>query len=46
MDVGKDLYSKKIIEEDPFWDLQETYEFSKNYDSKFEIEKDDYEIEM
>ena len=31
-DIAKDLYSKKIIEEDTFEDLQDTYEFSKNHD--------------
>ena len=30
--VAEDLYSKRIIEEDPFEDLQDTYEFSKNND--------------
>ena len=37
MDVAEDLYSKKIIEEDVFEDLQDTFEFSKNHD--YEIEK-------
>ena len=45
MDVAEDLYSKKIIEEDTFEDLQDTYEFSKNHDNK-DIEKDDFEIGM
>lgn len=44
MDVAEDLYSKKIIEEDTFEDLQDTYEFSKNHD--YEREKDDFEIEI
>ena len=38
------LYSKKIIEEDTFEDLQDTYEFSKNHDYK--KEKDDYDLNM
>ena len=42
MDVAEDLYSKKIIEEDTFEDLQDTYEFSKNHD--YEKEKDDFEM--
>lgn len=42
MDVAKDLYSKKIIEEDTFEGLQDTYEFSKNHD--YEKEKDDFDI--
>ena len=45
MDVAEDLYSKKIIEEDTFENLQDTYEFSKNHDNK-DIEKDDFEIGM
>ena len=40
-DVAEDLYSKKIIEEDTFEELQDTYEFSKNYDC--ERDKDDFE---
>ena len=44
MDVAEDLYSKKIIEEDTFEDLKDTYEFSKNHD--YEREKDDFEIEI
>ena len=44
MDVAEDLYSKKIIEEDTFEDLRDTYEFSKNYD--YEREKDDFEMEI
>ena len=44
MDVAEDLYSKKIIEEDTFEDLQDTYEFSKNHD--YEREKDDFEMEI
>ena len=32
MDVAEDLYSKKIIEEDTFEDLQDAYECSKNHD--------------
>lgn len=44
MDVVEDLYSKKIIEEDTFEDLQDTYEFSKNND--YEKEKDDFEMEI
>ena len=32
MDVAEDLYSKKIIEEGSFEDLQDTYEFSKIHD--------------
>ncbi len=43
MGVAEDLYSKKIIEEDLFEDLQDTYQFSKNHDDK-DIEKDDFEI--
>lgn len=39
MDFAEDLYSKKIIEEDTFDNLQDTYEFSKNHD--YEREKDD-----
>ena len=42
MDVAEDLYSKKIIEENTFEYLQDTYEFSKNHD--FEREKDDFEM--
>ena len=38
IDVAEDLYSKKIIEEDTFEDLQDTYEFSKNHD--YERDKD------
>ncbi len=41
MDVAEDLYSKKIIEEDTFEDLQDTYEFSKNHD--YRKDKDDFE---
>ena len=44
MDVAEDLYSKKIIEEDTFEDLQDTYEFSKNQD--YDREKDDFEMEI
>lgn len=44
MDVAEDLYSKKIIEEDTFEDLKDTYEFSKNHD--YEREKDDFEMEI
>ncbi len=44
MDVAEDLYSKKIIEEETFEDLQDTYEFSKNHD--YDKEKDDFEIGM
>ena len=44
MDVAEDLYSKKIIEEETFNDLQDTYEFSKNHD--YEREKDDFEMEI
>ena len=44
MDVAEDLYSKKIIEEDTFEDLQDTYEFSKNND--YERDKDDFEMEI
>lgn len=44
MDVAEDLYSKKIIEEDTFGDLKDTYEFSKNHD--YEREKDDFEMEI
>ena len=44
MNVAEDLYSKKIIEEDTFEDLQGTYEFSKNHD--YEREKDDFDIEI
>lgn len=41
-DVAEDLYSKKIIEEDTFEDLQDIYEFSKNHD--YEKEKVYFEI--
>ena len=44
MDVAEDLYSKKIIEEDTFEALQDTYEFSKNND--YGKEKDDYDISI
>ena len=44
MGVAEDLYSKKIIEEETFEDLQDTYEFSKNHD--YEREKDDFEMEI
>ncbi len=44
MDVAEDLYSKKIIEEDTFEDLQDTYEFSKNHD--YERDKDDFGMEI
>lgn len=44
MDVAEDLYSKKIIEEDTFEDLKDTYEFSKNHD--YEREKDDFKMEI
>ena len=44
MDVAEDLYSKKIIEEDTFEGLQNTYEFSKNHD--YERDKDDFEMEI
>ena len=44
MDVAEDLYSNKIIEEDTFEDLQDTYEFSKKHD--YERDKDDFEIGM
>lgn len=44
MDVAEDLYSKKIIEEDTFEDLQDNYEFSKNHD--YDKEKNDFEIEI
>ena len=36
----EDLYSKKIIKKDTFEDLQDTYEYSKNYYN----EKYDFEI--
>ena len=39
---AEDLYSKKIIEEDTFEDLQDTYEYSKNHDYK--RDKDDFEM--
>ncbi|MGM9877800.1 MAG: hypothetical protein ACI33S_04035 [Bacilli bacterium] len=42
MDITEDLYLKKIIEEDTFEDLQDTYEFSKNDD----YEQDKYDFEM
>ena len=42
MGVAEDLYSKKIIEEDTFEDLQDTYKFSKNDD----YEQDKYDFEM
>ena len=38
------ISKKKIIEEDTFEDLQDTYEFSKNHD--YEREKDDFEMEI
>ena len=41
---AEDLYSKKIIEEDTFEDLQDTYEYSKNHDYK--RDKDDFEMEI
>lgn len=44
MDVVEDLYSKKIIEEDTFENLQDTYEFSKNHD--YERDKNDFEMEI
>lgn len=44
MYVVEDLYSKKIIEEDTFEDLQDTYEFSKNHD--YEREKDDFDLSI
>lgn len=44
MDVVEDLYSKKIIEEDTFEDLQDTYEFSKNHD--YERKKDDFDLSI
>ena len=44
MDVAEDLYSKKIIEEDTFENLQDTYEFCKNHD--YERDKDDFEMEI
>ena len=44
MDVAEELYSKKIIEEDTFEDLQDTYEFSKNHD--YEREKDDFDLSI
>lgn len=44
MDVAEDLYSKKIIEEDTFEDLQDNYEFSKNHD--YERDKDDFDMEI
>lgn len=40
----ENLYSKKIIEEGTFEDLQGTYEFSKNHD--YDGEKDDFEREI
>lgn len=44
MDVVEDLYSKKIIEEDTFENLQDIYEFSKNHD--YEREKDDFDLSI
>ena len=44
MGVAEDLYSKKIIEEGTFEDLQDTYEFSKNHD--YERDKDDFDMEI
>ena len=44
MDVAEDLYSKKIIEEDTFENLQDTYEFCKNHD--YERDKDDFEMKI
>ena len=44
MDIAEDLYSKKIIEEDTFEDLQDTYEFSKNHD--YERDKDDFDMQI
>ncbi len=43
MNVAEDLYSKKIIEEDIFEDLQDTYEFSKNHD--FGRDEENFEME-
>ena len=42
--VNSKRNSKKIIEEDTFEDLKDTYEFSKNHD--YEREKDDFEMEI
>ena len=44
MTVAEDLYSKNIIEEDTFEDLQDMYEFSKNHD--YDKEKNYYDIEI
>ena len=44
MDVAEDLYSKKMIEEETFDVLQETYEFSKNHD--YERDKDDFDMQI
>lgn len=44
MGVAEDLYSKKIIEEGTFEDLQVTYEFSKNHD--YDKEKNDFDLEI
>ena len=44
MDVAEDLYSKKIIEEDTFEDLQDIYEFSKNHN--YDRDKDDFEMKI
>ena len=46
MNVAEDLYSKKIIEEDTFEDLQNTYKFSKNHDSRNDVEKDDFDLSI
>ena len=44
MEVVEDLYSKKIIDEYTFENLQDTYEFSKNHD--YEREKDDFDLSI
>ena len=44
MTVAEDLYSKNIIEEDTFEDLQDMYEFSKNHD--YDKEKNYYDTEI
>ena len=43
MDFAEDMYYKRIIKEDTFEDLKDTYNFSKDHGNKG---KDDFEIEM
>ncbi len=44
MDFADDLYDKKIIDDNTYEDLQDTYEFSKDHD--YSKEKDDFDIEI